>query len=388
MTRRRPAWRRPTVRLRLTLLYGGLFLATGAALVGLVYVLVAQGPLLGSPPEPDPPAADGVSGGFALAPPELAGELREQAELQRAADLRRLLTASLIALTALTGGSLLLGWVVAGRVLRPLGAMTAQVRRISADALDQRLAATGPDDELTELADTFDDLLARLESAFAAQRRFVAHASHELRTPLTLQRAVVDVTLTDPDASATTLRAALDRVRSAGQRQERIIDALLTLARSQPGLLDRQPLDLAEPARAVIRELTAGAAARGVEIDAALDPAPAAGDAELVERLVRNLLDNAVRHNVPGGWVRASTAAAEDGTTLRVVNSGPLVRADAVPALYEPFQRLGGRRGTGEDGLGLGLSIAAAVVEAHGGTLTTVARAEGGLDLTVRLPRP
>ncbi|TDD66729.1 HAMP domain-containing histidine kinase [Jiangella aurantiaca] len=386
MTGRRPAWRRPTVRLRLTLLYAGLFLATGAALIGLVYVLVAQGPLLGSPPEPDPPAADGLTGG-AVPPPELAGELREQAERQRAADLRRLLTASSIALTALTGGSLLLGWVVAGRVLRPLGAMTAKVRRISADALDQRLAATGPDDELTELAGTFDDLLARLESAFAAQRRFVAHASHELRTPLTLQRAVVDVTLADPDASATTLRAALDRVRAAGQRQERIIDALLTLARSQPGLLDQQPLDLAVPVRAVVRELTAEAAARGVEIDAALDPAPASGDAELAERLVRNLLDNAVRHNVPGGWVRASTAASADGATLRVVNSGPVVRADAVPALYEPFQRLGGDRGA-DDGLGLGLSIAAAVVEAHGGELTTVARVEGGLDLTVRLPRP
>ncbi|SDU79609.1 HAMP domain-containing sensor histidine kinase [Jiangella alkaliphila] len=378
-TRRRPAWRRPTVRLRLTLLYSGLFLVTGAVLIGLVYVLVAHGPLLGSPPEPEAPTGD-----LAVGPPELAGDLREQAERQRAEDVRRLLTASLIALTVLAGISFGLGWIVAGRVLRPLGEMSARVRRISADALDQRLAATGPDDELTELAGTFDDLLARLESAFAAQRRFVAHASHELRTPLTLQRAVVDVTLGEADATAEALRAALARVRAAGQRQERIIEALLTLARSQPGLLDRQPVDLAESVAVVVAELTADAAARGVEIDVTLDPAPAAGDPGLLERLIRNLLDNAVRHNQPGGRVCVSTAAGPDGATLRVVNSGPVIPAEAVVSLYEPFQRLGGRRGA-DDGLGLGLSIAAAVVDAHGGTLTTVARPEGGLDLTVRL---
>ncbi|PZF81938.1 sensor histidine kinase [Jiangella anatolica] len=383
MIRRRPAWRRPTVRLRLTLLYSGLFLATGAVLIGLVYVLVAHGPLLGEPPAPSQPPN---AGDVAIEPPELAGDLRKQAERQRAEDVRRLLTASVIALAALSCVSFVLGWVVAGRVLRPLSRMTVQVRRISADALDQRLGVTGPDDELTELAGTFDDLLARLESAFAAQRRFVAHASHELRTPLTLQRAVVDVTLGDPAATAETLRAALARVGVAAHRQERIIEALLTLARSQPGLLDRRRVDLSESAGDVLADVAAEAAARGVEVAATLLPVPVAGDQELVERLIRNLVDNAVRHNGPGGWVRVSTAGEAGEATLRVVNSGPVVPAGAVPALYEPFQRLGDRRGADDDGLGLGLSIAAAVVEAHGGTLTTVARPEGGLDLTVRLP--
>ncbi|MEV3977303.1 ATP-binding protein [Nonomuraea sp. NPDC049758] len=366
---------RRTVRLRLTLLYSGLFLAAGLLLVALIYLLVAHSPFPAAPPAPVLP------GGPGQVVPEPRVDVAYLAE-QQAAGLRRLLVNSAIALVVMAFASVLLGRLTAGRVLRPLRDMTATVRRITADRLDRRLAASGPDDELKELADTFDDLLDRLEAAFTAQRRFVANASHELRTPLTLQRAMAEVALADPDAGAAELRHVLDRLLAAGRHQERLIEALLVLARSQQGLDHREPLDLA----AVAGQALDRRPDSPPRVEAALRPAPASGDRALLDRLVVNLLDNATRHNVPDGWITVTTGVRAGLATLSVANSGPVIPPDRVATLLQPFQRLaGGRRAVG-DGLGLGLSIVAAVVQAHHGTLEVVARPQGGLEVTVRCP--
>ncbi|MFI7454477.1 sensor histidine kinase [Nonomuraea sp. NPDC049714] len=334
---------RQTVRLRLTALYSGLFLVATVLLALLFFGLLRWLP---APPAPVAP------GGGALSVPEPFP------------DSGRLLQVSLITLGVMAVASTWLGWVVAGKVLRPLGHMTATVRRITADRLDRRLAASGPDDELKELADTFDDLLDRLEAAFTAQRRFVANASHELRTPLTVQRAMAEVALADPEAD---LRSVLVRLLAAGQHQERLIEALLTLARGQQGLARREPLDLAD---------LAGQGA----------PAPFLGDRALMERLVANLLDNARRYNVPGGWVSVDTFVRHGHAVLVVANSGPVIPPDRIGALLEPFQRLEAGRKASGDGLGLGLSIVAAIVDAHQGHLDLRPHAEGGLEVTVTLP--
>jgi signal transduction histidine kinase len=381
---------RRTIRLRLTLLYSGLFLVSGALLIVLIYLLVEYSPFPGPraaptpPPAPTAPPAPASSAGPGLPLPE-PHELSELQELQgagqRAESPRRLLVNSLIALVVMAFASMLLGWYAAGRVLRPLGDITATVRRITADRLDRRLSVSAPDDELKELADTFDELLDRLEAAFTAQRRFVANASHELRTPLTLQQAMAEVALADPEADTESLRAVLERVVAAGRHQERIIEALLTLARGQQGLHRQEPLDLAEIAGRALSRLEDPEP----RVESALRPAPASGDRALVERLVANLLDNAVRHNVPGGWVRVATAVRSGRPALTVSNSGPVIPPDRVTLLLQPFQRLeDGRKAVG-DGLGLGLSIVAAIVEAHHGTLETRPLPEGGLEVTVTL---
>lgn len=359
---------RRTVRLRLTLLYGGLFLATGVLLIGLIYLLVAHAPFPGLPAPAAPP------GLAELSMPAIEPPMRGQLEQQRAADLYRLLLSSGIALVVLTVLSGVLGWRVAGRVLAPVAAMTATVRQITAERLDRRLAATGPEDELKELADTFDDLLDRVQRAFAAQRAFVANASHELRTPLTLQRTLAEVALADPGAD---VRATLERLVVVGQDQDRLIAALLTLAESQVGLPAHSPVDLAEITRAALDQLVPG----DLTVTAVLAPAPLHGDAELLRRMVGNLLDNAVRHNVAGGWIDVRTA----GHSVQVGNSGPVVPADALDRLRQPFQRLRTGR-THRDGFGLGLSIVSAVVDAHGGRLELTARSEGGLETVVELP--
>jgi signal transduction histidine kinase len=360
---------RRTVRLRLTLLYSGLFLLAGVLLVALIYFLVEHSPYPGPPVAPVLPDR-----------PDLPVPM-PQVDVQQAESLRRLLANSLIALAAMAFASMLLGRLMAGRVLRPLGDMTATVRRITADRLDRRLAASGPDDELKELADTFDELLDRLEAAFTAQRRFVANASHELRTPLTLQQAMAEVALADPEAGVESLRAVLERLLAAGKHQERLIEALLTLARGQQGLHHRQPLDLA----AITGQALDRPSGPGVRVESELHPAPASGDHALIERLVTNLLDNASRHNVPGGWIKVVTAVRSGRPTLSVSNSGPVIPPDRVDTLLRPFQRLEtGRKAIG-DGLGLGLSIVAAIVEAHHGTLEVRALPEGGLEVTVAL---
>ncbi|MER7176757.1 sensor histidine kinase [Streptomyces mesophilus] len=371
-----------TIRWRLTLLYSGLFIVAGTLLLGSTYLLVSQV----APADyvqksvQVPKALQGLPGGEQ----GLDRVIGEQVAGARDDQLDDLLVRSAFALAVMAAASLLLGWLVAGRVLSPLRTMAAGARRISADNLHERLAVRGPDDELKTLADTFDELLARLEDSFAAQRQFVANASHELRTPLTLQQAVIDITLSDPGADQDALRDALDRVRSAGRQQERLIDALLTLARSQGGLRRRECVDLA----LLVGELLP--AGEGLRVESRLDAAPVLGDAQLLERLVTNLRDNAVRHNSPapqGGWVSVRTGLRDGRPTLRISNSGPVIRADQVAGLFQPFRRLGPDRVRGNDsGQGLGLSIVAAVTSAHGGEVRAWPRAEGGLDVEVNLP--
>ncbi|GGS80822.1 two-component sensor histidine kinase [Planobispora rosea] len=385
-----------TVRLRLTLFYSGLFLVAGVLLVTLIYFLVEYSPFP-TPPDaptaPDAPAPPDASAPPGALTPSVAPEPPAAPEPpvadpsttpEQQENLRRLLVNSLIALVVMAFASMALGWLMAGRVLRPLGEMTATVRHITADRLDRRLAVAGPDDELKELADTFDELLDRLEAAFTAQRRFAANVSHELRTPLTLQQTMAEIALTDPDADTGSLRAVLERLLAAGRHQERLIEALLTLARSQQGLHHRRPLDLAEIAGQALDRR----GETGPRVTSVLRPASASGDRALLERLVVNLLDNASRHNVPGGWVEVETSVRSGRPTLRVANSGPVIPPGRVPELLEPFQRLEtGRKAVG-DGLGLGLSIVAAVVAAHHGELETRALPEGGLEVTVSLDPP
>ncbi len=392
---------RRTVRLRLTALYGGLFLLTAAVLLTIIYLLVA-GNFAGSgvrvtarvPPTSPflavPPGANYYlvrSGGVALGtvgPPKIASAARianAAIQVQQSRDRSQLLVWSAVALGMMAIASIALGWLVAGRVLAPLRTMTTRARRISADSLDARLALGGPDDELKELGDTIDGLLERLERAFDAQRRFVANASHELRTPLTLERATLEVALADPAASKASLRAACERVLAAGAEQERLIEALLDLARSERGLNHRDALRLDE---VVARALEAMVPADGVRITTALGPATLSGDARLIERLAANLLENALEHNVSGGWVRVATATEAGRAVLRIANGGPKIEPAEVDGLLEPFRRAGGR--LSHRGHGLGLSIVAAIASAHDAELTVHARDRGGLEVGVRFP--
>jgi len=280
-----------------------------------------------------------------------------------------------------------LGWLVAGRVLRPLQAMTAATRRISERNLHERLALPGPRDELKDLADTIDGLLARLQSAFGAQQRFAANAAHELRTPLTLWRALLEERLTDPAATIDSFRLTSRRLLALGEEQERLLESLLTLAWSEGGLDRRDPFDLAAVVAAVLRDPPPEAESLGVRIESEIEPAAAAGNTALAEQLVRNLVDNAVRYNVPGGRVRVRAGAEGGSAFVSVANDGAVVPAAEVERLLEPFQRLGADRTGPSDGHhGLGLSIVRAVAAAHHATLLAEARPEGGLAVEVRFP--
>jgi signal transduction histidine kinase len=278
-----------------------------------------------------------------------------------------------------------LGWAASGRVLRPLRAVTAAAQAASQENLGQRLALDGPSDELKELADTFDAMLARLEAAFASQRRFVANASHELRTPLTEMRTLIDVTTARPAASAQQLTPVLAAIGSAVDRSEELIEALLTLARSDRGLGAAEVVDLPTAVEDAIDLAALAAAAGQIRIGAELRDAHVTGDRILVERLVSNLIDNAVRHNVTGGWVLASTRTKAGVAELTVSNGGEHILADQVAGLFEPFRRLAGRTGN-RPGSGLGLSIVASVAKAHGGQAEAHARPDGGLDVHITLP--
>jgi signal transduction histidine kinase len=403
---------RRTVRLRLTLLYGGLFLLSGAVLLAVTYVLVVNatggvifkgqnGSLVNVSGSHGGSAASGGVGSPAvqtsgrgsggLSPSQLRAQARRleaQATHQHAAELHQLLTQSGLALTGMAVLSIGLGWLVAGRVLRPLRTITAAAREISATNLHERLALGGPDDELKELGNTFDGVLARLEASFGAQRQFVANASHELRTPLARQRVLSQVALADPDATAETLRAAHERVLAAGAEQEQLIEALLTLARGQAGLGTREPFDLAEVAGQVLRARRPEAEMRGLDVHAALAAAPAAGDPRLAERLAANLVDNALNHNAAHGHVDVGTETRDGKAVLTVVNSGPVVPSAEVDRLLRPFQRLGGDRTGHRKGLGLGLSIVQAITAAHGATLAIHPRPGGGLRAEVTFPPP
>ena len=290
----------------------------------------------------------------------------------------------MLALTAL--GSAVLGWYIAGRVLRPLRSITSTARTISAGSLHQRLALTGPDDEFKALGDTLDDLLARLEGSFESQRRFVANASHELKTPLTVERTLLQVALADPDASAEKLRATCEEVLATGIEHEQLLESLLTLASSERGLERREPLDLSLIAGEAIAAAQPALERRGLELEAGLHLAQTSGDAALVERLAVNLIDNAVEHNVTGGRVEVTTALTAAGdATLTVTNTGPVVPPGEVARLLEPFQRLAGVRAAEPNGHhGLGLSIVRAIAAAHDATLDVQPLPGGGLTVTVR----
>jgi signal transduction histidine kinase len=408
--------------LRLTLLYGALFLVAGVVLLGITYGLVAKspavtrpdalvvGPKLASgavPSLPPPPAKGGaelytarngsaqvqlrdytgkvdetfrkLSASQAEQLRQVAVRARGQLDSQRSSELDALLTRSGIALGIMAIISIGLGWLIAGRALRPVRTMGARARGISERNLHQRLAVGGPNDELKELGDTFDGLLARLESAFESQRRFVANASHELRTPMTLSRTLVEVALADPDASAESLRETCKRVLAAGEQQERLVGALLVLARSQRGLDAREELELGSIVAEVVREVPSN----GVKVESELGEARTMGDPALVERLVANLVDNALKYNQPRGWVSTWTGLRDGKPTLRVANAGPLVQREEAAALVEPFRRLNGDRPAVAHGLGLGLSIVKAIAGAHDAELRVVPREGGGLEVEV-----
>jgi signal transduction histidine kinase len=335
------------------LFYAGPFVVSGAVLLAVPLLGVSQTvPATGSPA---PRPAQGVHYPF--------------------------LTWSL-SLAALVLVSIGLGWLVAGRFLRPLRTITTTARDISARNLHRRLGPTGRADEFAELAATLDDLFARLEAAFASQRHFVANASHEMRTPLTAERTLLQVALADPDATVESMRAACRDVLALGVAQERLIDALLTLASGEQGVERREPFDLAEVARRVLRPRRAA----GLTVDTALAAAPASGDPRLVESLVANLVDNALRHNVPGGRVEVTTATVEGRARIAVRNSGPVVPPAQVDRLFEPFQQLAGQRVGHGEGHGLGLAIVRAIADAHGAALVAQAQPAGGMDIAVTFP--
>lgn len=406
---------RGSVRVRLTLVYGGLFLITGLGLLTTTYVLVdrttsttesatfsftgvaseyppeaplPQGPVKGDPPpriigpstlEHDPSNPDTAFTDV------VSRELERRLKSQQAEMMRGLLTNSGIALAVMLLVAVGLGWILAGRVLRPLRTVTATVQEISHSNLHRRLAASGPRDEFRELSDTFDELLDRLEGSFEAQRRFVANASHELRTPLARQRVIAQVTLSDPDASEESLRHAHERVLASGEEQERILEALLTLARGQQAMEQAELCDLAEVVAAV---LVRRDATPGVTLESDLVDAPLVGDPALLERLVANLLDNACVHNDGRGRVRITTGRVDGASVLTVTNTGPTIPAASLGRLLEPFRRLAADRTKERQGLGLGLSIVSAICGSHGASLDLVPGEDGGLDVTVRFPQP
>jgi signal transduction histidine kinase len=386
---------RRTIRLRLALLYGGVFFISGAVLLALTYVGVAHThgaysqavgvPLIhsgsGSVPAPNqlpipfPRGSRSHSVTVSVIDPN-----------QRNVDLRVLAVVSVIALALMAAVSMGLGWLIAGRVLRPLRTITTAARDISATDLHRRLALDGPDDEFMELGATFDGLLARLDASFQSQRQFVANASHELRTPLARLKTLAQVALADPRADVASLRAAHERVLASEQQLEELIEALLSLAISERGLDRREPVDLTAIAHDVLAGRHAEIERRGLRLHVKLDPARVEGDPQLIERLVANLVENAIGHNTTGGRVEVTTATSSDRAVLSVANDGPVISPQELERLWRPFQRLGVERTDRGDGHGLGLSIVYAIADAHGASLAINPQPAGGLHAEVRFP--
>jgi signal transduction histidine kinase len=352
---------RPTLRAQLTLLYGGLLAALGGAL------LLALVPLQGTASVQQGPHAAAVQAA-------LNASIRDKLIIGA-------ISVPIVVLLAVAGG-----WLIAGRLLRPLRTITATARDISASNLNRRLGLGGREDEFAELGETLDDLFGRLEASFDSQRHFVANASHELRTPLTAERTLLQVALADPDATAESLRMACEQVLALGDQQERLIEALLTLATSEGGIEQWEPFDLASVAWHVVTTRREEAARRGVHLETRLAEAPTAGDPRLAESLVANLVDNAVRHNSDGGRAEISTAGAAGRATIRVRNTGEVIPPEQLGRLFQPFGRANGERIRHTDGHGLGLAIVQAIARAHGATLTPKAQPEGGLDIEVTFP--
>jgi signal transduction histidine kinase len=464
----RPRLPRRTARLRLTTLYGGLFLLFGGVLVAMTYALFQGATAYRTPPipkVPDAPAIEklslpaplaatlpqeiyqaqkqlaqaqsqlGVSLPKAFASPsagsgpssiagagpiatrdqqltkaehqltqdqhQLAQTVRQLGQsvhqlaragtvqaAQRAVDSHQLVVNSGIALGIAAVLAVLAGWLVAGRMLRPIRTITRTARRISSTSLHERLALDGPEDELKELGDTLDSLFARLEAAFEAQRHFVANASHELRTPLTAERTLLQVALDDPGTTSAAWRSTAREVLASSDEQARLIEALLTLASSESGLDEREPVDLAATVTVTLAGLAAETGRLGIRIDAVTETAPLDGDRLLTERLVANLLTNAIRHNLADGRVEVSTGVKDGRAVLTVTNTGPPVPSADIDRLFQPFQRLDRHRATFTDGHGLGLSIVRAIATAHDATVAAHPGPDGGLCVLVAFPQP
>jgi signal transduction histidine kinase len=427
---------RRTARLRLTVLYGVAFLACGAAVLGVVAYLLygsttngqsdahtsssGAATFNGKIPVADVrrdgsddivpihiPSADVQQvGGYDIVHVTLPGSAVQQkapaltsaqqarlaaeeakflatAQVQVNYDKQQILVLSAIALAVIAVAAAAIGWMIAGRVLRPLSTITAAARRIAASSLHERLALEGPDDELKELADTLDNLLARLEASFDAQRRFAANASHELRTPLTRERTLLQVTRADPASTAETWEDVSRELLASNAEQERLIEALLTLASGEADASRREPLNLAVIAGAALASDRSAIGRLGLHVSADIEPAILDGDPLLVQQLVTNLIDNAVRHNVPGGDVRVVTGTSDGQAVLSVTNSGPVIPPAEVDRLFQPFQRFGPRPARRDGGHGLGLSIVHAIATSHGATVAARALPGGGLAVDV-----
>jgi signal transduction histidine kinase len=350
--------RRPPLRVQLTVLYAGLFALLVAAVLAISGLLVRQ--------------ASTNASGVATSHNALFGHHFNVGP----------------AIAAAIAGVIALGvaWWIAGRFLRPLRAMNAAAREISATDLHRRLGLDGPDDELTELGQTLDDLFGRLEASFEAQRHFVANASHELRTPLAGLQALLEVALADPDPNTDTLQSVCQEALALSQHQQRLIEALLTLATSERGVEHWEPFDLAQITENVLVQRRHETDRRGIDIHVTLVSARSAGDPRLVELLVANLVDNALGHNTTAGQIEVSTISAQGRSTITVSNTGPTIPPDEVERLFQPFQHSGRERVRHADGHGLGLAIVQAIAQAHGAKITARPRSEGGLEIDVSFP--
>ncbi|MFJ9952030.1 sensor histidine kinase [Kitasatospora sp. NPDC091207] len=376
---------RPTIRIRLTLLYGGMFLMAGVVLLLLMYFFVRQA-LHDVQPPPFLFGKDITVNGVPMTSEQFNQYLANRHEIASNSALNTLLRKALTVLVCLAVIAFAAGYAMAGRVLRPLGRITRTAREVASSDLHRRIELDGPDDELKELADTFDDMLDRLDRSFDSQRRFVANASHELRTPLAINRTLLEVQLSDPAASAD-LQQLGKTLLATNERSEQLVEGLLLLARSDNELTDRRPVELSEVATRALVQTRAEADRREVELRATLNPAEVAGNGVLLERIALNLLQNAVRYNSAGGWVEISTAEVPGGGELVVSNTGPVVPGYELEHIFEPFRRVKGADRTRSDkGVGLGLSIVRSVVRAHGGTIEATPRSGGGLTMRVRIP--
>jgi signal transduction histidine kinase len=394
----RPFRVRRTVRLRLTGMFAILFVLAGAALLAIASgLVVGKSTSEAAPASAQPQPRLGLEARLARAENQIRSL---QAQLQSSSShgppslSHQLFLSSLIALGIMAVVAALLGWLLAGRALRPLRVITSTARRISEDNLDERLAFSGPQDELKDLADTIDGLLARLEGAFAAQRRFVANASHELRTPLAIMRASLDVAMAKPEPPPVQTVLLADRLRAELDRIDELLEGFLVLARAQHGALpDLSVVSLGDLASAALAVRASKIAARTLTVQAEVSPTGpwVAGSQALVSRMVDNVIDNAIVHNEPGGWLKVVVAPVDRRACVVVENGGPVLDQAQVAQLAQPFRRLGpsghstGRVATG-GGSGLGLSIVAAIAAAHGGTLDLCARPQGGLRVVVSLP--
>ncbi|MCX4987931.1 MULTISPECIES: HAMP domain-containing sensor histidine kinase [unclassified Streptomyces] len=383
-------WLRPTIRIRLTLLYGGMFLIAGILLLSIIYLLAAQALNVGS--ELPFKIVSGQVGSSTCNLPsrsssdEINKALYDCVNQQRQHALDDLLSRSLLALLGLAIIAFAFGFAMAGRVLSPLGHITRTARAVAGSDLSRRIKLDGPDDELKELADTFDDMLERLQRAFTAQQRFVGNASHELRTPLAINRTLLEVHLSGPGVP-TEMQQLGKTLLATNERSEQLVEGLLLLARSDNQIVERKPVDLAEVASQAIDQVHAEAEAKGVKIRGQRAPVVVQGNGVLLERIALNLVQNAVRYNLPkDGWVEVTTEVQHGRAVLEVSNTGPMVPAYEVDNLFEPFRRLRTERTGSDKGVGLGLSIARSVARAHGGHIVAQPRDGGGLVMRVTLP--